>query len=301
MKKILVTGGTGLVGTYLQNEIDAVYVGSNNFDLTKESDVIKMYETYKPEIVIHLAAKVGGILDNISDPFGYYEKNVLMNTFVVKYAREYKVNKFLGVLSSCIYPDISDHYPLVESDLHNNLPNKNNFGYGYSKRLLGVHIDIARNQGLNYSYIIPSNLYGEYETGDYSKKHFVGSLLDKIFESNKNNDSKIILFGDGTPLRQFTFAKDIAEIIKLIITYDIKENMNLSHNENLSIDEISKIALKITNSEHLKIEYDATKPNGQFRKDISTDVFNKIFPNYKFTSYYDGLKKTYDSLKLNKI
>lgn len=295
--KIVVTGGTGLVGSYLQKQIDGVYLNSRDFDLTRESDVIKMYETHKPDVVIHLAAKVGGIIDNITKPFEYYEENVLMNTFLVKYSRLYKVGKFVGTLSSCIYPDVSDHYPLYEKDLHNSIPNENNFGYGYAKRLLGVHIDIAKKQGLNYSYIIPSNLYGEYETGDSTTKHFVGALLDKIYQANKNGDDHITLFGDGSPLRQFTYAKDVAKILKLIVTYDVKENMNISTTENLTIDQLAKLALQATESTHLKIKYDTTKPNGQYRKDISIDTFKNIFPNYEFTSYIDGIKTTYNSLK----
>ena len=125
---IIVTGGTGLVGKYLQQRLDATYLSSKEYDLTKEQDVERMYQTYSPKTVIHLAAKVGGITDNINNPFDYFEDNVLMNTFMLKYARKYNVTKFLGVLSSCIYPDVSNHYPLLEEDLHLNLPNENNFG-----------------------------------------------------------------------------------------------------------------------------------------------------------------------------
>jgi GDP-L-fucose synthase len=296
--KILVTGGTGLIGQYLQKEIDGIYLNSKDYNLTSELDTVKMFSKHQPDVVIHLAARVGGIVDNINNPFEYYEDNVMINTNLVKYSRMFKVNKFIGTLSSCIYPDVSDHYPLVESDLHKDLPNENNFGYGYAKRLLGVHIDIARKFGYNYSYIIPSNLYGEYEHGDTSRKHFVGALLDKIIKAKENKDSKITLFGDGTPLRQFTFAKDIAEIIKLIVTYDIKDNMNLSTNDNLSIDTLARLALKATDSEYLDIEYDKTKPNGQYRKDINCNTFKNLFPQYEFTSYIEGIKKTYNSIKL---
>jgi len=236
-------------------------------------------------------------MDNITKPFEYYEDNVMMNTNLVKYSRMFKVNKFVGALSSCIYPDVSDHYPLIESDLHKNLPNENNFGYGYAKRLLGVHIDIAKKQGLNYSYIIPSNLYGEFESGDLSRKHFVGALLDKIITANKNGDSSITLFGDGSPLRQFTYAKDLAEIIELIIKYDIKENLNVSCNNNMSIDQMARLALKATNSEHLSIIYDESKPNGQYRKDIDTTNFKNIFPSFEFTDYIIGISKVYNKIK----
>jgi len=294
---ILITGGTGLVGKYLQHYLkDGIYLGSRDYDLTKEDQVIAMYEKYRPNVIIHLAAKVGGIADNIQYPFEYYEDNLLMNTLVIKHARTYNVKKFIGVLSSCIFPDIVDHYPMTEEDMHKDLPNANNFGYGYAKRVMGCHIDIAKKQGLNYSYITPSNLYGEYEHGDVSRKHFVGALLEKIHTAKINGDDHITLFGDGTPLRQFTFAKDIAEIINLLIQYDIKENLNLTTADNLTIDQMARMALEATDSQYLKIQYDTTKPNGQYRKDIDTTKFKNIFANYKFTSYIKGIKQTYNTL-----
>ena len=294
---VLITGGTGLVGKYLQHYLkDGIYLGSRDYDLTKEDQVIAMYEKYRPNVVIHLAAKVGGIADNIQYPFEYYEDNLLMNTLVIKHARTYNIKKFIGVLSSCIFPDIVDHYPMTEEDMHKDLPNANNFGYGYAKRVMGCHIDIAKKQGLNYSYITPSNLYGEYEHGDVSRKHFVGALLEKIHTAKVNGDDHITLFGDGTPLRQFTFAKDIAEIINLLIQYDIKENLNLTTADNLTIDQMARMALEATDSQHLKIQYDTTKPNGQYRKDIDTTKFKNIFANYKFTSYIKGIKQTYNTL-----
>jgi len=294
--KIVVTGGSGLVGKYLQQYTDGVFLNSSQYDLTFEPDVIDLYNDHKPDVVIHLAAKVGGIIDNITYPFEYYEENLLINTFLVKHARESGVKKFIGVLSSCIFPDVVDHYPMVEEDMHKDLPNINNYGYGYAKRVLGVHIDIARKQGLNYSYVIPSNLYGEFEHGDVSRKHFVGALLEKIHTAKQNGDDYITLFGDGTPLRQFTFAKDIAEILNMIVKHDIKENLNLSTPDNLTIDQMARMALEATDSQHLKIKYNTTKPNGQYRKDIDVTKFKNIFPNYEFTSYINGIKQTYNTL-----
>jgi GDP-L-fucose synthase len=294
---ILVTGGTGLVGKYLQQYIkDGIYLGSRDYDLTKEDQVIAMYEKYRPSVVIHLAAKVGGIMDNIAYPFEYYEDNLLMNTFMVKYARLFKVDKFVGALSSCIYPDVVKRYPLTEQDLHKDLPNANNFGYGYAKRVLGCHIDIAKKQGLNYSYIIPSNLYGEFEHGDVSRKHFVGALLEKIHVAKQQGSDSITLFGDGTPLRQFTFAKDVAEILDLIIKDDIQENLNVSTPSNFSIDFMAREALEATDAQDIRIIYDTSKPNGQMRKDIDTAKFKNIFSNYEFTPYIKGIKQTYNTL-----
>ena len=294
--KLLVTGGTGLVGTYLQQFTDGVFVNSSHYDLTNEQDIIGMYCDHKPDVVIHLAAKVGGIVDNIAHPFEYYEDNLLMNTLVLKYARTFKVQKFVGVLSSCIFPDVVDKYPMVEEDMHKGLPNENNFGYGYAKRVMGCHIDIARKQGLNYSYITPSNLYGEFEHGDVSTKHFVGALLEKIHLAKQNGDDHIVLFGDGSPLRQFTFAKDVAEILNRIIECDIKENLNISTPSNMTIDFMAREALEALGMQDIRILYDTSKPNGQHRKDIDTTKFKNIFPNYEFTPYVQGIKQTYNTL-----
>ena len=294
--KLLVTGGTGLVGKYLQQFTDGIFVNSSQYNLMCEKDAAQMFMDHQPDVVIHLAAKVGGIMDNIANPFQYYEDNLLMNTYTVKYARMYNVKKFVGVLSSCIFPDVVDHYPMVEEDMHKDLPNANNFGYGYAKRVMGCHIDIARKQGLNYSYITPSNLYGEFEHGDISRKHFVGALLEKIHNAKQNGDKSITLFGDGTPLRQFTFAKDVAEILNMIVTYDIKENLNISTPSNFTIDFMAREALEAANAQHLQIIYDMSKPNGQMRKDIDTTKFKNIFPNYEFTSYVKGIKQTYNTL-----
>jgi len=300
MNKVVITGGNGLVGKYLQRHMDGVFLGSKDFDLTIESEVSKMYQVHRPDVVIHLAARVGGIMDNINKPFPYYEDNVLMNSYVMKYARLNDVKKFIGVLSTCAYPDIAPStYPMVEEDLHHGIPNENNYGYGYSKRMLAVHIDIARKQGLNYSYILPSNLYGEFEHGDSNRRHFVGALLEKIREAKKNNHNKITLFGDGSPLRQFTFAEDVAKILKLIVEKDVKENINVSTEENMTIDEMARKALIATDSRNLSIEYDTTKPNGQYRKDVSIKKLKRIFPEYEFTSYIDGIRKTYKAINKN--
>ena len=160
--KILVTGGSGLVGQSLQKFIpDAIYLSSKDYDLTTEIGVKNMYLKYKPEVVIHLAAKVGGILDNIKNPAEYYTENVLMNTLLVEYARRMNVKRFLGVLSTCIFPDVMEKYPMKEEDLHSGPPTLTNFSYGYAKRSLAVQIEAYNKQyNTKYQYLTPCNLYG---------------------------------------------------------------------------------------------------------------------------------------------
>ena len=294
--KIVVTGGSGLLGTYLQKEMDAIYLNSSQYDLTNETDVQVMFQTLKPDVVIHLSAKACGMFDNMSRPLYFLEENVLMNTLMIKYSRLYNVKKFIGTLSTCIYPDVVDHYPLLETDLHYGLPHVNNIAYGYAKRLMGVHIDVSKKQGLDYSYIIPSNLYGLYESGDITNKHFLGALLDKIKTANQTGSDFITVLGTGSPLRQFTYAKDVAKIIKLIVDNDVSENMNVGTHENLSIKQMTEMALVATDSTHLRIEWDTSKEDGQYRKDVDCSILYKNFPNFKFTNFIDGVKETYHRL-----
>jgi GDP-L-fucose synthase len=300
--KIIITGGSGMVGRSLKQYLpNAIYLSSKDYNLTSEYDVNKMFETLKPNVVIHLAAKVGGIMDNITKPAEYFDDNVLMNTLLLKYSLKYNINRFIGILSTCVYPNEVKNYPMVESDLHLGPPTKTNFSYGYAKRSLAVQID-AYNQQYNtkYQYLIPCNLYGEYDKyGDNS--HFIAALIKKIHNAKVNNHNKIILFGDGTPLRQFIHSDDLAYAIKYCLDNDIHDNMNISVNENLSITEMTQIALKACDAEYIEIEYDTTKPNGQYRKDVSVDLLKEKIPSFDPIDLYSGIKKTYNYLIKNDI
>ena len=295
--KILVTGGSGLVGKYLKKILpDAIYISSKDYDLTTEEGVRRMFLKHKPNIVVHLAARVGGIIDNLNHPAEYFTQNVLMNTLMVEYSRIFKVKKFIGILSTCIYPDVAKKYPMDESMLHEGPPTITNFSYGYSKRSMGAQIDSYNQQyKLDYQYLIPCNLYGIEDKDDENKSHFLTSLIKKIHVSKKNGLDSITLFGDGKPLRQFMYAGDFAEIIKQTIEKDIKGSFNVATDENLSIEQMAKIALDATGNKSIKLNWDTTKPNGQLRKDVSTDIFKSIFPNFKFTPLSDGIKIVYET------
>jgi GDP-L-fucose synthase len=295
--KILITGGSGLVGKYLKKILpEATYISSKDYDLTTEDGVKRMFLKYKPDTVVHLAARVGGIIDNINHPAEYFTQNVLMNTLLIEYSRIFGVKKFIGILSTCIYPDVARKYPMDESMLHEGPPTITNFSYGYSKRSMGAQIDAYNLQyNLNYQYLIPCNLYGIEDKDDENKSHFIASLIKKINYAKNNNSDNITLFGDGTPLRQFMYAGDFAEIIKQTIEKDVTESFNVATEENLSIKQMAEIALNVTDSKNIKIEWDTTKPNGQFRKDVSIDKFKNLFPNFEFTHLSEGIKLVYKS------
>lgn len=296
-KNILVTGGSGMVGKSLMKYLpNAVYLSSKDYDLTVEENVIEMFNKYKPKKVVHLAAKVGGIIDNIKKPYDYFIENIKMNTYMVEQSYKNNVSQFIGVLSTCIYPDVVEHYPMTEKDLHLGPPTKTNFSYGYSKRSLAVQIDAMNEQfGTNYQYLIPCNLYGENDKMG-SNSHFVAALLEKIITAVKNNKDEIILFGTGKPLRQFMHSDDLSWIIKECIKNNIYESFNVASEENITIEDMAKITLKSLNLNHIKIKFDPSKPDGQYRKDVSILKLKEIFPNFNPIPFERGVKKVYDKI-----
>lgn len=297
MSKILVTGGSGLVGNYLKKYLpNAIYLSSKDFDLTTEEGVKRMYLKHRPEIVIHLAAKVGGIIDNISKPAEYYTQNVMMNTLLVDYAKKLNVKRFIGILSTCIFPDVMETYPMREEDLHLGPPTLTNFSYGYAKRSMAVQIDAYNKQyGTQYQYLTPCNLYGVGDKDHETNSHFITALVKKIFDAKQNNEDSITLYGDGTPLRQFMFAEDFAKVIYEVITNDIYDNFNVAGEENLSIKEMANIALQACDAENLQIKWDTNKPNGQHRKDVSIEKLKSLLPDFFPLKLSEGIKMVYNS------
>jgi len=295
-KEILVTGGTGLIGSYLKKILpEAEYVGSKDYNLLKENQVQTMFKEIKPNIVIHLAALVGGVHHNIEEPVKYFEENIIMNTFVLKESFKNNVSRFTGLLSSCIYPDNIKKYPIDEDKLIQGAPHEDLFSYSYAKRCLAIQIDMYNKKfNTNYNYLIPCNLYGEFDKFDPVKGHFVGALIDKIIEAKKNKKNSITLFGDGTPLRQFMHAKDVALLIKEMIIKNKFYNMNIATTENYTVDKIAKIALKACGAESIQINYDKSKPNGQMRKDIDISKLKKNFPDFKPIALSEGIKDIYE-------
>lgn len=295
--KILVTGGSGMVGKSLKKILpDATYLSSSDCDLTKEDKVLSLMTNVKFDVVIHLAAKVGGIIDNISKPDDYFVDNIQMNTNIVKWSRITGVKRFIGILSTCIYPDKVSNYPMTEDMLHQGPPTPTNFSYGYAKRCLAVQIDACNTQyGTKYQYLTPCNLYGENDKfGENS--HFIAALVKKIVKMEKDGDSTLELFGTGKPLRQFMYSDDLAWVIKECLDKDIYESFNVSTEENLSIREMAEIALNSCGLKNYKINFDPTKPDGQYRKDVSIEKLKGLLPKFKTLHLGEGIKKVYDKI-----
>lgn len=296
--KILVTGGSGTVGKALQKIMPvAAYVSSEDYNLLDQGDVEYMFMHHKPEVVVHMAARVGGIQDNLKHPANYFYENTLMNTLVVDCARRNKVKQFIGLLSTCVYPDVASSYPMKEEQLHEGKPTATNFSYGYAKRAMAVHIDTLNAQyNTNYQYLIPCNIYGVDDAHDEQKSHFLGALIKKIHAAVKTGDNSISLLGTGIAMRQFMIADDLAAIIKSCVDNNITESFNVCPDENISIKDIAHIALQACDAQHLQIEWDSTKPDGQLNKEAGNAKLKALFPDFNFTSLSDGIKKVYQKL-----
>lgn len=302
--KVLVTGGTGTVGKHLENlGLNAIYAGSSMCDFTDTRASDEFFKKTKPDIVVHLAAKVGGILDNIKNPVDYLEKNLLINTNVIKYAHMYGCTRFIGTLSTCIYPDKlqESDYPLSEDKLYAGQPPESNFSYAIAKRCLDVHLlSYVKQYNIACTSLIPCNLYSEFDNSSSDKAHFLTSLIRKIIKAKLNNEESITLFGTGAPLRQFMHAEDFARaIISYIKIGKYKDHQyhkfNIATPEIYSIKEFAEIAMNVCDAKNIKINWDTSKPDGQFRKDVSDYNFKQIFPNFNYIYVRDGIKRVYNT------
>ena len=295
--KILVTGGTGMVGSELKKLLpNATYPTSKDLNLTDPHSVESFLKKNQFDYVIHLAAYVGSLHDNIENSTLYFDQNILMNTIITKLSYENGISNFLGILSTCIYPDDLEVFPIKERSLHLGAPHKDLMSYAYAKRSHAVQLNAYKESyKVNYNYLIPCNLYGEFKSSHKNRFHFVNDLILKIIKAKKDKDIYIKLFGDGTPMRQFMLAEDFAKIICAYLDKDLKISFNVAPKENLSIDQIAKIGLVACEAQNLKITYDSSKPNGQFRKDVDTKLFKENIMNFKFTDLSEGIKKVYKS------
>tara|TARA_R100001594_G_scaffold47743_3_gene80626 strand:- start:290 stop:1186 length:897 start_codon:yes stop_codon:yes gene_type:complete len=289
---ILVTGGSGLVGKHLKEVLpDAVYISSRDFDLMDINRVDDMMDFFKPKVVVHLAARVGNLIDNMTYPVEYLEQNVIMASNVLRKCHEYNTDRVIAMLSTCIYPDVVKKYPMVEEDLFNGPPPPTNFSYGIAKRCIATQIDsYVKQYKKKWSYLIPCNLYGEHDKYGEHHSHFVSALIKKIYES----DEVLSLWGTGKPLRQFMYATDLARVIKYIIDNDINDNFNVAPDYVYTIKEIAEIGAKACDKKHLKLEFDKNKPDGQFRKDVDSSKLLNILEDFEFTPLGDGIRRVYD-------
>jgi len=297
MEKILITGGTGLLGTAI-NKIVGInnnyhFTNSNEVDLYQYKSCQKLFEKHKPTKVVHLAANVGGLFKNINQNVDMLEKNIIINYNVVKCSHEFGVKKFIGCLSTCIFPD-NTTYPINENMLHDGPPHSSNYAYAYAKRMLEIQCRIYREQyGDNFMCIIPTNIYGPHDNFNLNDSHVIPGLIHKCYLAKKEGGD-FLVSGTGKPLRQFIYSDDLAKIIIWLLD-------NIEFNENLIIspdkdDEtsIGKIAELIANEFNYldKLRYDTSKSDGQYRKTADNNKLKQMYGNLDLINIKEGIKRT---------
>jgi len=291
--KLLITGGSGMVGQALQSsECDAIYLSSNDCNLKNLNEACDIISEHKPTHVLHLAARVGGVQANADYLGDFYFDNILINTNTLEACKRNNVKKVLSMLSTCIFPDTTQ-YPLTEEQMHSGPPHPSNFAYAYVKRMLDVQSRAYRNQyGCNFITAVPNNLYGEHDNFDLEQSHVIPAIIRKIYEAKEYN-KKVVLWGDGSPLREFTYSKDLGKaLIFLLENYNGADPINIGSSEEISIKEMAEIVTAELNFEG-ELLWDVQKPAGQFKKPSDKSKVNALgWSQNEYVSIKDGIKET---------
>lgn len=301
---VLVTGGTGLYGNAIQEVVKKeetakgenwVFLSSKDGNLVERAAVEAIFEKHKPTYVIHLAAKVGGLFHNLRKKVDFYRENTLINDNVMECCRLHGVKKLVSCLSTCIFPDKTS-YPIDETMVHNGAPHDSNAGYAYAKRMIDVLNHCYKDQyGLDYTSIIPTNIYGPHDNFCIDDGHVIPGLIHKCYVS-KRDGTDFVIWGSGTPLRQFIYAADLAELtLWTLRNYDSIDPIILSVDEEaeVSIKDIAHLIAKAMKFEG-NVVCDATKADGQHKKTASNKKMRGLLPEYKFTSIEEGIQRSVD-------
>ncbi len=299
-ERVVITGGAGFLGKYLQKKILDRGLAKENlliplvedYDLTKEADVIGMYEQMQPTVVIHLAAEVGGIGANQANPGRFFYANMAMGLHLIEQARLRSIKKFVQVGTICAYPKFTP-VPFKEEDLWNGYPEETNAPYGVAKKALLVMLQAYRQQyGLNGIYLLPVNLYGPGDNFDLASSHVVPALIRKFCKAVKDGDKEVTIWGSGSASREFFYVDDAAEGIMMATErYDGSEPVNLGAGFEITIAELTEKIKKLTGFEG-KLIWDKSKPDGQPRRQLDTSRAKEFFGFEAQTSFDEGLKKT---------
>ena len=299
-KKIVVTGGAGFLGSAVVDRLhkrgclpsQVVVPRRADFDLVHEADIRRLYETHRPDVVLHLAAVVGGIGANRDNPGSFYYQNLVMGAMLMEEARKAGVEKFVAIGTICAYPKFTP-VPFKEEDLWAGYPEETNAPYGIAKKVLLVQSQAYRAQyGFNSIYLLPVNLYGPRDNFDPRSSHVIPALVRNCVEAVERGDEVLEVWGTGRATREFLYVDDAAEAIVLATEhYDGGEPVNLGAGFEISIRELTELVARLTGFEG-RIVWDTSKPNGQPRRKLDTSRAKERFGFASRTSFEDGLRRT---------
>ncbi|NLE37737.1 MAG: GDP-L-fucose synthase [Pirellulaceae bacterium] len=298
--RFVVTGGAGFLGSFLCEKLRAHGVTDErlfvprrkDYDLTRETDAARLHEDTRPDVVIHLAAEVGGIGANRANPGRFFYANMAMGLHLIEQARLRGIRKFIQVGTICAYPKFTP-VPFREEDLWAGYPEETNAPYGVAKKALLVMCQAYRQQyGLDAIYLLPVNLYGPRDNFDPETSHVIPALIRKCIEARDSDQDRIVCWGDGSATREFLYVEDAAEGILLAAErYDGAEPVNLGHGREISIRDLVGLIARLTGYNG-RVEWDTTKPNGQPRRCLDVTRARERFGFTARTDLETGLRRT---------
>jgi GDP-L-fucose synthase len=297
-RRVCVTGGAGFLGSYVLEKLRArgagyVYVPKiEEYDLVQPEAIQRLLRTARPDLILHLAAHVGGIGANRAHPAEFFYDNLMMGVQLMHEAWKAGVAKFVALGTVCAYPKHTP-VPFRETDLWNGYPEETNAPYGLAKKMLLVQAQAYRQQyGFNAIYLIPVNLYGPRDNFDLASSHVIPALIRKCLEAREQGASEVVVWGDGSPTREFLYAEDAAEGILLAAErYDGAGPVNLGSGREIRIKDLAELIARLTGFSG-KIVWDNTKPNGQPRRAIDVSRAEALFGFRAQVSFEEGLKST---------
>lgn len=297
-KRVVVTGGAGFLGGFVVEELrrhgckEITVPRSSEYDLREKPAIQKLFEKTKPTVVIHLAAVVGGIGANRRNPGRFFYDNAIMGVELMEQARLRGVDKFVAIGTICAYPKHTP-VPFQEENLWTGYPEETNAPYGLAKKMMLVQAQAYRDQyGYNAIYLLPVNLYGPKDRFDLEDSHVIPALIRKCIDAKRQGASEILLWGDGTPTREFLYVEDAARgIVMAAQDYDGRDPVNLGSGKEISVRELAEKIAKQTGFAG-KIRWDTHQPNGQPRRCLDTRRAEEHFGFKATYSLDDGLGKT---------
>jgi len=300
---IMVTGGSGLVGKAIKEYVESskrdneewVFLSSKDGDIRERKATEAIFEKFKPTHVIHLAAKVGGLFANMEQKVEFYRENILINDNVMELCRITKVKKLVSFLSTCIFPNDTT-FPINETMLHDGPPHPSNEGYAYAKRLIDtMNRAYAEEYGCNFTAIIPTNIYGPNDNFSIKNGHVIPGLIHKCYIAKKEG-TPFTIWGSGSPLRQFIYSLDLAELTVWVMReYHDPAPITLSVDEAAEVT-IKEVALSVAKAMKFEgeVKFDSDKADGQFKKTACNKKLRSFKPDYKFTGMDEGIQKSVD-------
>lgn len=305
-KRILLTGGAGFLGRVVAQELRDREVGeiivprSAEYDLTEQGAVRDLYNDTNPEVVIHLAAEVGGIGANRDNPGRYFFANMAMGLHVIEEARAHQIEKIVQIGTVCAYPKFAT-VPFREDDLWSGYPEETNAPYGIAKKSLLVMLQAYREQyALNGIYLLPVNLYGPGDNFDLESSHVIPALIRKFVTARDNNDPEIVAWGTGAASREFLYVDDAARAIVLATAkYDGADPVNIGTSHEITIKDLVELISRLTGYRGA-IQWDTTKPDGQPRRKLDTSRALELFGFDARVTLEEGLKHTIEWWEANR-